>query len=190
MYCLRPHFRVLNVIRAQSCLWHVNAIVRFLVWVLLGAGKHLGLIYRWRLLLLEGMISIPLLRVVNQIFTPESFLGNARRDNGRSDSWRVKQLGEIKLIACSLGKSQRNLQVNCSWWSHTCWRGFGYAELRLLEQTINIHELLEGVKALKKLGFALVVLTARQVRERDRSMNWLERHYPGRPWNYAPSNEY
>ncbi|EMD41551.1 hypothetical protein CERSUDRAFT_110103 [Gelatoporia subvermispora B] len=36
----------------------------------------------------------------------------------------------------------------------------------------------EGAQALKKLGFALVVVTARQRREMERSMKWLEEHYP------------
>ncbi|KAI0359046.1 hypothetical protein OH77DRAFT_1473609 [Trametes cingulata] len=38
---------------------------------------------------------------------------------------------------------------------------------------------LEGVKKLKDMGFRLVVVTARQPRELDRSLAWLEKHFPG-----------
>lgn len=38
---------------------------------------------------------------------------------------------------------------------------------------------LEALKKLKEMGFRLVVVTARQRRELDRSVRWIETHYPG-----------
>ncbi|KIP06933.1 hypothetical protein PHLGIDRAFT_106379 [Phlebiopsis gigantea 11061_1 CR5-6] len=38
---------------------------------------------------------------------------------------------------------------------------------------------LEALKKLKSLGFRLVVVTARQRRELERSAHWLDTHYPG-----------
>lgn len=37
----------------------------------------------------------------------------------------------------------------------------------------------EGIKKLRELGFRLVVVTARQVREMHRGKKWLETHFPG-----------
>ncbi|KAI0768610.1 hypothetical protein BD413DRAFT_563434 [Trametes elegans] len=36
----------------------------------------------------------------------------------------------------------------------------------------------EGVLALKNLGYRLIVVTARQPRELDRSLEWIEKHFP------------
>lgn len=38
---------------------------------------------------------------------------------------------------------------------------------------------LEAVQKLKEMGFRLVIITARQRRELDRSVWWIEKHYPG-----------
>ncbi|KAI0651534.1 hypothetical protein C8Q79DRAFT_1004822 [Trametes meyenii] len=37
----------------------------------------------------------------------------------------------------------------------------------------------EGITKLKNLGYRLVVVTARQTRELDRSLEWLEKNFPG-----------
>lgn len=38
---------------------------------------------------------------------------------------------------------------------------------------------LEGIKKLRALGYRLVVVTARQKREMNRGMKWLQKHFPG-----------
>jgi len=38
---------------------------------------------------------------------------------------------------------------------------------------------LEGVQALKELGFRLVIVTARQQQELPRTEEWIDKHYPG-----------
>lgn len=53
-----------------------------------------------------------------------------------------------------------------------------YATPRLYEAP-PIEGALEGVKALKQLGYRLVLVTARQVRELPRTKEWVDKHYKG-----------
>lgn len=48
-----------------------------------------------------------------------------------------------------------------------------------LDEAPPVEGALKGLQALKLMGFRLIVVTARQKRELDRSMKWLEKHYPG-----------
>jgi len=48
-----------------------------------------------------------------------------------------------------------------------------------LDEALPIEGALEGVLRLKELGYKLVVVTARHLRERERSLKWIEKHYPG-----------
>ena len=38
---------------------------------------------------------------------------------------------------------------------------------------------MEGLQKLKDMGFRLIIVTARQRREMDRSVQYIEEHYPG-----------
>ncbi|KAL6299660.1 hypothetical protein BKA93DRAFT_805631 [Sparassis latifolia] len=48
-----------------------------------------------------------------------------------------------------------------------------------LDEAPPVEGALESLKKLIGRGFQLVVVTARQQREMERSMRWLQRHYPG-----------
>lgn len=48
-----------------------------------------------------------------------------------------------------------------------------------LDKAPPIEGALDGILRLRELGFRLVVVTARQRRELERSMRWLETHYSG-----------
>ncbi|KAI0803115.1 hypothetical protein BC629DRAFT_1491838 [Irpex lacteus] len=48
-----------------------------------------------------------------------------------------------------------------------------------LDKAQPIPGALEGLQKLKQLGYRLVIVTARQRRELDRSAQWIEKHYPG-----------
>lgn len=48
-----------------------------------------------------------------------------------------------------------------------------------LDKAPTVPGALEGLTKLKELGFRLVVVTARQRRELDRSVRWIEKHFPG-----------
>ncbi|KAH9853054.1 hypothetical protein C2E23DRAFT_868248 [Lenzites betulinus] len=52
-------------------------------------------------------------------------------------------------------------------------------ETDYLEKAPAVPGAYEGVLHLKNLGFRLVVVTARQPRELDRSLGWLDAHFPG-----------
>lgn len=56
-----------------------------------------------------------------------------------------------------------------------------------LDNALPLPDALDGVKRLKEMGFKLVVITARPNRERERSLLWVERHFPSRrthlSWN-------
>ena len=53
-----------------------------------------------------------------------------------------------------------------------------YATPRLYE-ALPIEGALEGVNALKELGYRLVLVTARQVRELPRTKEWVDKYYKG-----------
>lgn len=53
-----------------------------------------------------------------------------------------------------------------------------YATPRLYEAP-PIEGALAGVKALKELGYRLVLVTARQVRELPRTKEWVDKYYTG-----------
>lgn len=53
-----------------------------------------------------------------------------------------------------------------------------FYETDRLDKALPISGALEGLKKLKELGFRIVVVTARQKRELDRSVRWIEKHYP------------
>ena len=53
-----------------------------------------------------------------------------------------------------------------------------YATPRLYEAP-PIEGALEGVKALKDIGYRLVLVTARQVRELPRTKEWVDKYYKG-----------
>ena len=48
-----------------------------------------------------------------------------------------------------------------------------------LDRAHPIPGALEGLQKLKELGYRLVIVTARQRRDLDRSAHWVEKHYPG-----------
>ena len=48
-----------------------------------------------------------------------------------------------------------------------------------LDRTPPIEGAYDGLVALKNLGYRLVLVTARQQRELERSLQWLEKHFPG-----------
>ena len=48
-----------------------------------------------------------------------------------------------------------------------------------LDRTPPVEGAYEGLVALKNMGFRLVLVTARQQRELERSLQWLEKHFPG-----------
>lgn len=48
-----------------------------------------------------------------------------------------------------------------------------------LDKAKAVEGALEGLQKLKALGFRLVIVTARQRREIDRSVQWVEKHFPG-----------
>jgi len=48
-----------------------------------------------------------------------------------------------------------------------------------IDNAFPVPDALEGVKRLKEMGFKLVVVTARTIRERERSLDWTDRHFPG-----------
>ena len=53
-----------------------------------------------------------------------------------------------------------------------------YASNRI-DNALPIPDALDGVKRLKEMGFKLVVITARTIRERERSLAWVDRYFPG-----------
>lgn len=54
-----------------------------------------------------------------------------------------------------------------------------YYETDRIDNALPVPDALEGVKRLKEMGFKLVVVTARTIRERERSLVWVDRHFPG-----------
>lgn len=46
----------------------------------------------------------------------------------------------------------------------------------------------EGVQALKELGFRLVIVTARHQDTKDRSWEWVNKHFPGACGLYTTSS--
>jgi hypothetical protein len=56
-----------------------------------------------------------------------------------------------------------------------------YYKTDRLDNALPIPDALDGVKKLKEMGFKLVVITARSSEERERSLIWIDRHFPGRP---------
>jgi len=54
-----------------------------------------------------------------------------------------------------------------------------YYKTGRIDNALPIPDALDGVKRLKEMGFKLVVITARTIRERERSLVWVDRHFPG-----------
>ena len=54
-----------------------------------------------------------------------------------------------------------------------------YYKTNRLDNALPIPDALDGVKRLKEMGFKLVVITARTIREQERSLAWVDRHFPG-----------
>ncbi len=48
-----------------------------------------------------------------------------------------------------------------------------------LDRTPPVEGAYEGLITLKNMGYRLVLVTARQQRELERSLQWLEKHFPG-----------
>ena len=48
-----------------------------------------------------------------------------------------------------------------------------------LDTALPIDGALEGLLKLRSLGFRMVVVTARQRRELERSKRWIDKHFPG-----------
>ena len=48
-----------------------------------------------------------------------------------------------------------------------------------IDRAVPIPDALDGVKRLKEMGFKLVVVTARTMAQRERSLIWVENHFPG-----------
>jgi len=48
-----------------------------------------------------------------------------------------------------------------------------------IDHALPIPDALDGVKRLKEMGFKLVVVTARTSKYRERSLTWVESHFPG-----------
>lgn len=54
-----------------------------------------------------------------------------------------------------------------------------YYKSTRIDNALPIPDALDGVKRLKEMGFKLVVVTARTIRERERTLIWVDRHFPG-----------
>lgn len=54
-----------------------------------------------------------------------------------------------------------------------------YYKTDRLDNALPISDALDGVRKLKEMGFKLVVITARPSHERERSLYWVDRHFPG-----------
>lgn len=54
-----------------------------------------------------------------------------------------------------------------------------YYKTDRIDNALPIPDALEGIKRLKEMGFKLVVVTARTIRERERSLAWVDRNFPG-----------
>jgi len=55
-----------------------------------------------------------------------------------------------------------------------------YYKSTRIDNALPILGALDGVKKLKEMGFKLVVVTARTIQHRERSLVWVDRHFPGR----------
>jgi len=55
-----------------------------------------------------------------------------------------------------------------------------YFKSTRIDNALPIPGALDGVKRLKEMGFKLVVITARTIRQQERSLVWVDRHFPGR----------
>ena len=62
-----------------------------------------------------------------------------------------------------------------------------YYETNRIDNALPIPDALDGVKKLKEMGFKLVVITARPHHERERSLLWVDNHFPGR--HGSPSSQ-
>ena len=54
-----------------------------------------------------------------------------------------------------------------------------YYKTTRIDNAFPVPDALDGVKRLKEMGFKLVVVTARTIQERERSLFWVDRHFPG-----------
>ena len=54
-----------------------------------------------------------------------------------------------------------------------------YYKTDRIDNALPIPDALDGVKKIKEMGFKLVVVTARSDEDRERSLIWIDRHFPG-----------